>query len=118
MPPIVVGGLYFVADRDIRLLPAESRQVHDERRRVAVLSGSTNSESAWPFVLGCPVSGSTTLKTRFDVQLQSGEAGCIKKCWIRVPALQPFMKSQLEDLTGQLTQSRLEELQVSPPPEN
>jgi mRNA-degrading endonuclease toxin of MazEF toxin-antitoxin module len=63
-------------------------------------------------VLGCPVSASTRYKTRFDVKLASGEAGTTKKCWIRVPAAQPLLKTELEDLTGTLTAGRLQEVQT------
>jgi mRNA-degrading endonuclease toxin of MazEF toxin-antitoxin module len=114
MPAIVVGGLYMVADEKITLLPEEERQVHDERRRFLVLSGNTNSEDGWPVVLGCPVSASTSFKTRFDVKLAAGEAGTTKKCWIRIPATQPLLKTALEDLTGTLKADRLQEVQARP----
>jgi hypothetical protein len=80
MPAIIAGGLYFVADEKVTLLPREDRQVHEERRRFVVLSGDTNSDETWPLVLGCPVSGSTSFRTRFDVKLAAGEAGTTKKC--------------------------------------
>jgi mRNA-degrading endonuclease toxin of MazEF toxin-antitoxin module len=113
MPAIVIGGLYLVADSKLTLPPEDKREIHDERRRFLVLSGSeTNSELEWPTVLGCPVSASTHYKTRFDVKLASGEAGTTKKCWIRVPAAQPLLKTDLEDLTGTLTAGRLEEVQT------
>jgi mRNA-degrading endonuclease toxin of MazEF toxin-antitoxin module len=113
MPAPLTGGLYLVADSKLTLLPKEKRQVHDERRRFVVLSGAeTNSDEKWPVVLGCPVSASTTYKTRFDVQLAHGEAGVTKKCWIRIPANQPLLKEDLEDLTGTLPPGRLEEAQA------
>lgn len=113
MAAVVIGGLYLVADSKLTLLPEEERQVHDERRRFVVLSGSeTNSESAWPVVLGCPVSGSTRYRTRFDVRLAYGEAGVTKKCWIRVPSVQPLLKADLQDLTGTLADVRLQETQA------
>jgi len=113
MPAPVTGGLYMVADSKLTLLPEEQRQVHDERRRFLVLSGlETNSDENWPVVLGCPVSASTRYRTRFDVQLAYGEAGVTKKCWIRIPANQPLLKADLEDLTGNLTADRLEEAQA------
>ena len=112
MPAIIIGGLYLVADQKITLLPREERQVHEERRRFLVLSGDTNSEQEWPVVLGCPVSASTGFRTRFDVKLAAGEAGTTKKCWIRVPATQPLLKADLEDLTGTLHADRLQEVQA------
>lgn len=113
MAAAVIGGLYLVADSKLSLLPEQERQVHDERRRFVVLSGSeTNSEPEWPAVLGCPVSGSTRCRTRFDVLLAYGEANVTKKCWIRVQAVQPLLKSDLQDLTGILTGARLQETQA------
>ncbi len=113
MPSYAIGGLYLVADSKLTLLPAEERQVHAERRRFLVLSSlETNSDESWPVVLGCPVSASTSYKTRFDVKLAYGEAGVTKKCWIRVPAAQPLLKDDLEDLTGTLSADRLEEVQA------
>lgn len=113
MPAVIAGNLYLVADEKLRLLPEEERQQHAERRRFLVLSGSeTNSEDAWPVVLGCPVSASTRFRTRFDVTLAYGEAGVTKKCWIRVPAVQPLRKTDLEDSTGTLSAERLKEVQV------
>lgn len=113
MPPIVVGGLYLVADQKVDLLPAKQRTLHQERRRFVVLSGNdTNSDPEWPSVLGAPLSSSTRYKTPFDVALAAGEAGAKKKCWIRIPALQPLQKSDLEDFTGELGKERLAEAQV------
>ena len=110
MPAVIVGGLYLVADSKLTLLPSEERQLHDERRRFVVLSGSpTNSDENWPLVLGCPISASTRYKTKFDVRLAAGEAGTSKKCWIRIPAAQPLEKKSLEDLTGTLEDGRLRE---------
>jgi mRNA-degrading endonuclease toxin of MazEF toxin-antitoxin module len=102
-----------VADSKLTLLPKEERQVHDERRRFVLLSGAeTTSDEGWPVVLGCPVSGSTRYRTRFDVKLAYGEAGVTKKCWVRVPGAQPLLKADLEDLTGTLSAERLEEVQA------
>lgn len=113
MAAVVIGGLYLVSDSKLTLLPAEERRLHDERRRFVVLSGSeTNSDMGWPVVLGCPVSASTRFRTKFDVRLAFGEAGATKKCWIRVPALQPLLKDDLQDLTGTLPGGRLAETQT------
>jgi mRNA-degrading endonuclease toxin of MazEF toxin-antitoxin module len=108
--PIIAGGVYLVRDERLTLLPEEERIVHLERRRYVVVSADTNSELGWPLVLGCPVSASTSHRTRFDVKLAAGEAGTNKRCWIRVPALQPLLKVDLEDLTGKLDEPRLVEL--------
>lgn len=108
MPPVIVGGLYLVADHKIALPPDEERVFHQERRRFVVLtSADTNDAPEWPTVLGAPLSASTRYRTRFDVKIAAGEAGTTKKCWIRIPAVQPLKKSDLEDLTGVLSDQRL-----------
>ena len=98
MPPIISGGIYLVKDSLLILPSAEARAVHEERRRFVVISGDTNTETDWPVVLGCPISSSTTHRTRFDVHLAAGEAGTAKRCWVRVPAVQPLRKVDLQDL--------------------
>lgn len=113
MLPLKVGGIYLVAEPALRLLPENERTMHVERRRFVILSGeTTNVRASWKTVLGCPISGSTSLRTEFDVKLADGESGTTKKCWIRVPAVQPLMKADLQDLTGVLSEERLEELRA------
>jgi mRNA-degrading endonuclease toxin of MazEF toxin-antitoxin module len=46
------------------------------------------------------------------VRLAYGEAGVTKKCWIRVPSVQPLLKADLQDLTGTLADVRLQETQA------
>ncbi|MER5621664.1 type II toxin-antitoxin system PemK/MazF family toxin [Streptosporangium sp. NPDC002544] len=106
--PYLAGGVYLVSDKSLRLIPEEDRVVHDERRPVVVVTGTeSNGDPDWPFVLACPISGSTSRRTRFDVQLAKGQGGAVKKCWIRVPAVQPLMKSVLEDRSGTLDEDLL-----------
>jgi mRNA-degrading endonuclease toxin of MazEF toxin-antitoxin module len=113
MAPVVVGGLYFVRDDAFRLPPEPERQVHSERRPFLVLSGSdTNSDDEWRIASGCPLSSSTRYHTHLDVKMAAGEAGLPKKCWVRVHALQPVMKSDLEDHLGVLGAERLQEVQA------
>lgn len=113
MAAVRSGGVYLVADSKIKLLPAEERQTHAERRRFVVLScPAVNSDPKWISVTGCPISGSTRFRTRFDVQLGYGEAGVTKKCWIRVSAIQSLHKTDIEDLTGTLSGDRLGEVQA------
>ncbi|WP_182884883.1 type II toxin-antitoxin system PemK/MazF family toxin [Microbispora sp. H10885] len=110
--PYVAGGVYFASDKEVRLIPEEDRVVHDERRPVVVVTGvESNGDPDWQFVLVCPISGSTSRRTRFDVQLGKGQGGVIKKCWIRIPAVQPLMKSALEDRTGTLDEDLLTQVQ-------
>ena len=108
MPQLSAGGVYFVKDELITLLPEEDREAHEERRPVVVLSGSkTNDDAVWRTVLCCPISGSTSRKTAYCVALAYGEANMTKKCWIRVPAIQPLMKDHLEDYVGALPPEKL-----------
>lgn len=67
-----------------------------------VSGGTTNCEPEWEFVLVCPLSSSSTRKTRFDVQLAAGQGNVTKKTWVRIPAVQPLMKRHLEDYSGTL----------------
>ncbi|WP_040893570.1 type II toxin-antitoxin system PemK/MazF family toxin [Streptomyces griseoaurantiacus] len=101
--PVYAGGVYYVTDDKLRLIPDEERQLHDTRRPVLIVSGpSSNGDLAWPFTLVCPISSSTTRKTRYDIQLAAGQGGVTKKCWVRVPAIQPLMKDRLGDRLGTL----------------
>ncbi|WP_432086144.1 type II toxin-antitoxin system PemK/MazF family toxin [Streptomyces sp. bgisy095] len=111
--PVYAGGVYYVVDDKLRLIPDEERQLHDTRRPVVVMTGPTaNGDIRWPFVLVCPISGSTSRKTRYDVQLAAGQGGVTKKCWIRVPAVQPLMKDKLGDRLGTLDERVLSQAQA------
>jgi len=108
-----MGGVYLVRDASLRLIPQEERVVHDSRRPVVVVTGpSTNGEDDWKFVLVCPISGSTSRRTRYDVMLATGQGGVSKKCWVRIPAVQPLLKDQLEDRTGTLDERLLSQVQT------
>lgn len=110
---ILTGGVYLVADDTISLPPDSAREYHDERRPFVIVSGQeSNDNPAWPLVLGCPMSSSTTHKTQFCVKLAAGEANCPKKTWIRVPAIQPLEKKALGDHTGPLPDEKLELLRA------
>ena len=110
---ILTGGVYLVADDAISLPPDSAREFHDERRPLVIVSGQeSNDNTAWPLVLGCPMSSSTTHKTQFCVKFAAGEANCTKKTWIRVPAIQPLEKKALGDFTGPLPDEKLELLRA------
>lgn len=111
--PVVIGGVYYVKDSAITLPPNDERNFHDERRPVVVLSGpDTNSNGGWRIVLVAPISSSSSLKTGFCVKLAAGDGGVVKKCWVRVVAIQPLLKSDLGDRLGVLPAGRLEEIQA------
>lgn len=110
---VTAGGVYYVVDDKLRLIPDELRTLHDTRRPVLVVSGfSANSDGDWPFTLVCPVSGSTSNRTRYDVQLAAGQGGVVKKCWVRIPAVQPLMKDKLGDRLGTVDGRILSQVQV------
>lgn len=48
------------------------------------------------------------MKTPFCVKLNQGEGNVTKKCWIRVPAIQPLLKRDLEDFCGRIPDDKLE----------
>lgn len=108
----VVGGIYIVRDGALTLPPNDRRDVHPTRPVVVLSRPDTNVDPNWPVVLVCPLSSSTGLKTRFCVKLAAGEANSNKKTWIRVPAVQPLLKSELGSHTGTLDQDKLEEVQA------
>lgn len=110
---VIIGGIYYVKDDTVSLPPNDDRDVHAERRPVVVLSGPTsNSFGGWPFVLAAPISSSTSRKTKYCVKLGAGEGGVSKKCWVRIVAIQPLLKADLQDRLGVLTGERLEEIQA------
>ena len=111
---IIACGVYYVADDKLALPPESKRTRHEERRPFVVISGQTqNNDSRWPLVLGCPISSSTTHRTRFCIRLSQGDANLSKKSWIRVPAIQPLDKDDLEDLLGTLPKETARELMAS-----
>ena len=80
---------------------------------MVVLSGpNTNSSAGWRTILVAPLSSATSLKTGFCVKVSAGEGGVARKCWVRVIAIQPLLKSDLQDRLGVLPAERLEEIQA------
>ena len=59
-----------------------------------------------------PISSSTARKTGYCVKLNAGEGGLVKKGWVRVIAVQPLLKSDLQDRLGVVPAERLEEVQA------
>jgi mRNA-degrading endonuclease toxin of MazEF toxin-antitoxin module len=79
---------------------------------VVVLSGSdTNVDPAWLVVLICPISGSTPKEDSLLREVGCWRGRVSKKCWVRIPAIQPAMKNDLQDLLGVLAEDRLNECQ-------
>ncbi|MEU6496460.1 type II toxin-antitoxin system PemK/MazF family toxin [Streptomyces sp. NPDC046984] len=108
---MITGGIYLVDDRAIKLPPEDKRNFHTTRRSFLVLSGTdTNSDPVWPIVFGCPLSTAASFRSRFDVKLAAGEGNVNKKCWIRIPQAQPITKDDLQDHTGILNETRLQEV--------
>jgi mRNA-degrading endonuclease toxin of MazEF toxin-antitoxin module len=113
-PSVLTGGMYYVEDSLIRF-PGEGagRTPHVERRVVVVISGAaTASDTGWPFVVVCPFSSQTKLKTRFCVPIPADQAPSLKKTWVRVPALSPLAKTDLQDFIQPLSEDRFREVQA------
>lgn len=104
MVAIVRGGIYNVPDVGLTLPPESTRgDAHKTARPFLVMSADAkNVDPNWPTVVGCPLSTSTTYKTQFDVKLAAGAGNVPKKCWVRVPAIQPIAKEDLGDKLGEL----------------
>lgn len=97
------GDIYIVADEILTF--GEAHEPHRQGRRFVVLS----NDDAWRIVVGCPLSSSTQQRSKLCVRLAAGESGCIKKTWIRIPAIQPIAKRDLGNYVGQLSEDRLRE---------
>ena len=90
------GDIFYVEDKSLSLPPEDDREVHDRRRPCLVLScAEKNSQRNWPIVLVAPISSSTTRRTEYCVKLSQGEGNVAKKCWVRVPAIQPVAKTDM-----------------------
>lgn len=110
--PIRRGYIYLVRDGVLRLPPEDAREVHSTRRPFLVLSGdTTNSDGAYLVAAGCPISKSTRFRTEFCVKVSAGEGNLPEKGWVRTHALQPVLKSDLQDCTGKaLDDERIEQV--------
>lgn len=105
------GGVYYVKDALITLLPREGREPHKERRTVIVLSSNEmNNNTEWLSVLAVPTSSEPTRVTPFCVEIPKGEGHLNKQTWARVPAVQPLEKADLQDFIGDLPTPRLNEI--------
>ena len=112
--PVQLGGIYLVADEPLVMPPHARRTIHTTRRPVVVLSGdNSNSDPDWEFVLVAPLSTTPHFKTKFCVAIPKGEGNVSKDTWVRVPAVQPIMKDDLQDQSGVLLAPRIEQIQAS-----
>lgn len=108
----IIGGIYWVDDSDVSLPPNDQRKLHP-KRTVLVLSGpDSNFDPTWELVLVAPLSSETARKTKFCVKLAQGDGNVMKKCWVRVPAVQPLLKTHLRDHLGVVPAEKLEEVQA------
>ncbi|OSC38745.1 type II toxin-antitoxin system PemK/MazF family toxin [Mycobacterium decipiens] len=108
------GGIYLIPDEAVVLLPkVVKRRLHKHRYFVVLSGDTTNNDAKWPLVSGCPLSGETTLKTRFDIKLGQGEGGVEKKCWVRIPALQSIEKADLWQFTGTLDPPKVAQIDAA-----
>jgi mRNA-degrading endonuclease toxin of MazEF toxin-antitoxin module len=109
--PIVIGGIYWVADEALTMPPNDERKPHP-RRMVLVLSGPSNADPDWPLVQVMPLSSQASRTTRYCVKIAAGQGNVMKKCWVRVPMAQPLLKADLADGVGVLPGDLLEEVQA------
>ncbi|WP_035002104.1 MULTISPECIES: type II toxin-antitoxin system PemK/MazF family toxin [Corynebacterium] len=117
MVAITRGDIFMIPDEDLTLPPESLRgEPHLEHRPFLILSNdNSNLDPNFLVVMGCPISSSTSFRTGFDVKLSRGQGGVTKKCWIRVPAMQPLPKTLVEtqDKTGTVPRSILDEVDIS-----
>ena len=104
----VSGGVYQIKDNLIRLPPVEKRQQHNTRPFLVLSPAKVVQDNKWPVVVGYPLSTSRKSKTEFDVLVQRHEAACEQGCWVRVPAIQPVEKKNLDFYKGQLYSQTLD----------
>ena len=117
MVAITRGAIFMIPDEALTLPPESLRgEPHLERRPFLILSNDeSNLDPNFLIVMGCPISSSTKFRTGFDVKLNQGQGGVSKKCWIRVPAMQPLPKSIVasQDKTGVVPSDILEDVDIS-----
>jgi mRNA-degrading endonuclease toxin of MazEF toxin-antitoxin module len=104
------GGVYYVKDELVTLLPREDRQLHDRRPVVVLSINEMNNRSDWPVVLVVPTSSEPDRATPFCVEIKKNEGNLNKRTWARVPAVQPLEKADLGDYLGDLPGPRLTEI--------
>lgn len=112
--PVRRGYIYQVEDKILKLPPEDEREIHEARRPFLVFSAdATNCDLGFPIVSGFPISKSTKYKTEFDVVLNCGEGNLNKKGWVRIHALQPLLKADLQDCTGKpLDADKLDQIEA------
>lgn len=109
----VSGGVYTVIDEKIRLLPAGERYKHPTRPFLVLSPTAIMQDDAWPVVVGCPLSTSDKWHTEYDVEILKGVAGLESNSWVRVPAIQPIEKDDLDFFKGQVPGNLLVQVRAS-----
>jgi len=108
---IDAGNIYLVKDDSVNLPPEDKRTQRHPQRTVIVLSNNKiNHDDAWEIVMVAPISGSTKFRTEYCVQLNVPEGNVNKKCWIRTSAIQPIAKADLGDLTGKVSDAKIDDV--------
>jgi mRNA-degrading endonuclease toxin of MazEF toxin-antitoxin module len=64
-------------------------------------------------VLVAPLSSSTNRRTDFCVKVPANEGNVSRKTWVRVVAVQPLAKADLQDHFGTLPPARMEEIEAN-----
>jgi mRNA-degrading endonuclease toxin of MazEF toxin-antitoxin module len=89
------GGIYIVSDNKLSLPPNDGRKLKEARPFIVLTNYEFNVDDTWDLVLGCPISTSPNFVTKLCVQLTKEEASTPDDCWVRVPAFQPLLKTDL-----------------------
>lgn len=104
---ILRGGVFWLSETKIRLLPEELRtNVHDSRPFLVLSLDAKNTDIDWPVVIGCPISTASSWVSPYDVEIDgevSKQYGLDKRSWIRISALQPVEKRALGDYYGMIS---------------
>src|SRR5665647_2217150 len=111
--PLVAGGVYYIADKDLVLPPEEERKLHPMRPVLVVSSPVSIHDGSWRFVAVVPLSSEPQRATRFCVAIKKGEGNLDRDTFARVPAVQPLMKDALGRYLGTLPPNRLEEVRAN-----
>jgi mRNA-degrading endonuclease toxin of MazEF toxin-antitoxin module len=112
-PPIWRGHIYWVTDKPVQLPPntAEGRakNPHETRPFLVTSADSRNHQADWPVLSGFPISHEQKYATQYDIEIQPGEGGMKKRCWVLVTMFQPLAKSAVQDEAGRLLANVVEE---------
>lgn len=104
------GDVYYVKDTCVTFKPASTRNLHETRRPVVVVSASAlNRLPEMPLVLVCPIS-SGAQASMLDVRVHQGDGSLPKKGYVRIFHTQPLLIDELDERIGTLPPERSKEI--------